>query len=186
MFSLRVRKKESEPLLDMRRTGINIARLRKSKGVTQARLAEVLGVNADAVSNWEDGLSCPDASTLGVLAALLGTSTEELLGSRRAAEIVSDAEAGRAPALDMRELVEVVPLLRAEQADRLAGSVCGAVTPDDVLALAPFLGDAALMRLAERVPQGSFTRESASVLVRFLDEDAAARLMRSLFVKERT
>ncbi len=185
MFSLRVRKKESGPLLDMHRTGANIARLRKSKGATRARLAEVLGISADTVSNWEDGLSCPDASTLGALAALLGTSIEDILGSRRAAEIVSDAEAGRAPALDIRELIEVAPLLRAEQADRLAGSVCGAVTPDDVLALAPFLGDAALMRLAERVPRGAFTRESASALVRFLEEDAAARLMRRLHCEER-
>ncbi len=85
----------------------------------------------------------------------------------------------------MRELTEIAPLLRAEQADRLAGSVSGAVTPDDVLALAPFLGDAALLRLAERVPHGAFTRESASALMRFLDGDAAARLMRRLHGKER-
>lgn len=185
MFSLRVQKKEREPLFDMRRTGINIARLRKSKGVTRARLAEVLGISAETVSNWEDGLSCPDASTLGALAALLGTSTEEILGSRRAAEIVSDAEAGRAPVLDMREFSEIAPLLRAEQADRLAGSVCGAVAPDDVLALAPSLGDAALIRLAERVPQGSFTQKDAAALAAFLDEDAAARLMRRLHGEER-
>lgn len=184
MFSVRVRKKESGPLFDMRRTGANIARLRKSKGVTRARLAEALGISADTVSNWEEGLSSPDASALGALAALLGTSTEYILGSRRAAEIISDAEAGCTPALDIRELIEIAPLLRTEQADRLAGSVSGAVTPDGVLGLAPFLGDAALKRLAERVPQGAFTSEDTAALAGFLDEDAVG-LTRKLSGGER-
>lgn len=54
--------------------------LRKQRALTQATLAEHLGVSAKAVSKWERGLSCPDVSLLGELSRLLGVSVDALLG----------------------------------------------------------------------------------------------------------
>ena len=45
----------------------------------QNELAEKLGVSAQAVSKWENDISCPDISMLPSLAAVLGVSVDALL-----------------------------------------------------------------------------------------------------------
>lgn len=60
--------------------GKRIADLRRQKGMTQEQLANQVGVTAQAVSKWENDLSCPDISVLPRLAEVLGVTTDELLG----------------------------------------------------------------------------------------------------------
>ena len=60
--------------------GKRISELRKNKGMTQEQLAQQVGVTAQAVSKWENDLSCPDISILPQLAEALGVTTDELLG----------------------------------------------------------------------------------------------------------
>ena len=60
--------------------GDRISFLRKLKGLTQAQLAEKLGISAQAVSKWESGLSCPDIMMLVPLADIFNVSTDMLLG----------------------------------------------------------------------------------------------------------
>lgn len=64
---------------------------RKRLGMTQEQLAARMGVSAQAVSKWENDLSCPDISILPELAALFGISVDELLG-KSSAETVRTAE----------------------------------------------------------------------------------------------
>ena len=59
--------------------GSRIAKYRKLKSLTQEGLAEQLGVSSQAVSKWENDLSCPDISLLPKLCAVLGVTTDELL-----------------------------------------------------------------------------------------------------------
>ena len=59
--------------------GKKIAQYRKDKGLTQDELAELLGVSAQAVSKWENDLSCPDILLLPKLAELFDTTVEDLL-----------------------------------------------------------------------------------------------------------
>jgi transcriptional regulator with XRE-family HTH domain len=47
--------------------------------MTQAFVAEALGVSRQTVSNWENGRADPGASNLIVLAKLYGISAGELL-----------------------------------------------------------------------------------------------------------
>lgn len=60
-------------------TGKTIAKLRKDAGLTQASLAEKLGISDKAVSKWERGVSCPDVSLWGRLSVLLDTDIETLI-----------------------------------------------------------------------------------------------------------
>lgn len=68
--------------MEVQTMGKRITALRKEKGMTQEQLAERLGVSAQAVSKWENDVSCPDISVLTELAKTLGVSTDELLGAK--------------------------------------------------------------------------------------------------------
>lgn len=59
--------------------GMLISETRKQKGMTQLELAEKMGVTDKAVSKWERDLSCPDVSSLPLLAEILGLTLDELL-----------------------------------------------------------------------------------------------------------
>ena len=58
-----------------------ITELRKSAGLTQDALAEKLGVTFQAVSKWENALSCPDISLLPRIAEIFDVSIDTLFGS---------------------------------------------------------------------------------------------------------
>jgi len=62
--------------------GKRIAQLRKEKGFTQEELAQQMEVSAQAVSKWENDLTCPDISSLPNLAKLLGVTVDELLSGK--------------------------------------------------------------------------------------------------------
>lgn len=60
-------------------TGQTIKLLREKKGLTQAELAERLGVSAKAVSKWETAKGLPDISLIETLALSLSVSVMELM-----------------------------------------------------------------------------------------------------------
>lgn len=59
--------------------GEYIFKLRTEKGLSQAQLAELLGISDKAVSKWENGLSKPHIETLKKLAVALDTSFDKML-----------------------------------------------------------------------------------------------------------
>ncbi|MCR4750318.1 MAG: helix-turn-helix domain-containing protein [Lachnospiraceae bacterium] len=58
----------------------NIKKLRKEKGLTQERLAEILDVSIGAVSKWESASNTPDIETIAILADFFDVSIDALLG----------------------------------------------------------------------------------------------------------
>ena len=60
-------------------TGATIKVLREKKGLTQAQLAEMLGVSSKAVSKWETARGLPDISLIEPLSRALGVSVPELM-----------------------------------------------------------------------------------------------------------
>ena len=65
--------------MDQLKIGKFISEKRKSKGMTQAQLAEKLGITDRAVSKWETGKSMPDVSLMLELCSLLGITVNDLL-----------------------------------------------------------------------------------------------------------
>ena len=59
----------------------NIKRLRQESQLTQAQLAERLGVSYQAVSRWENETTYPDIELLPAIATLFGVTVDYLLGS---------------------------------------------------------------------------------------------------------
>ncbi len=60
-------------------TGATIKTLREKKGLTQAELADILGVSSKAVSKWETAKGLPDISLIEALANTLSVSVMELM-----------------------------------------------------------------------------------------------------------
>ncbi len=57
-----------------------IASLRKSKGMTQEALANILGVSPQTVSKWETGSTMPDILLLPMIAEVFGITVDALFG----------------------------------------------------------------------------------------------------------
>jgi DNA-binding XRE family transcriptional regulator/desulfoferrodoxin (superoxide reductase-like protein) len=60
-------------------TGNTIKQLREGRKLTQAELAEILGVSSKTISKWETAKGLPDISLLQPLAQALGISVIELM-----------------------------------------------------------------------------------------------------------
>ena len=66
--------------MDQSKIGAYIAVKRKAQDLTQAQLAQKLGVSDKSVSKWERAEASPDTDNLIALARLYGMSLDELLG----------------------------------------------------------------------------------------------------------
>ena len=71
--------------MDQEKIGKFIAACRKERGMTQAVLAEKLGITDRAISKWENGHSLPDAAIMPQLCELLNISLTELFSGERVA-----------------------------------------------------------------------------------------------------
>jgi len=64
-------------------TGTTIRQLREKRNMTQAELAEKIGVSSKTISKWETAKGLPDISLLQPLALALGISVIELMNGEQ-------------------------------------------------------------------------------------------------------
>ena len=69
--------------MDQIKIGKFIAECRKNVNLTQAQLAEKLGITDKAISKWERGIAMPDTSIMLELCDILGISVNELLSGEK-------------------------------------------------------------------------------------------------------
>ena len=62
--------------------GEKIRNARKSLGLTQRQLAELLGISNTSISNWEKGLSRPDADMIQKLCDILRLQPNDIYGTK--------------------------------------------------------------------------------------------------------
>ena len=72
--------------------GNRIKDQRKKTGMSQKKLAELVGVSRQAVTKWETDLSVPSTTNLFALAEILGTSVDVLMDTETDESIRSLAE----------------------------------------------------------------------------------------------
>ena len=76
------------PVIDMVRTGQNIARLRKQAGLSVRDLQDVFGfATPQAIYKWQQGIALPTIDNLVVLAAVLQVRLDDILVTDKAAQI---------------------------------------------------------------------------------------------------
>ena len=76
------------PVIDMVRTGQNIARLRKQAGLSVRDLQDVFGfATPQAIYKWQQGVALPTIDNLVVLAAILQVRLDDILVTDTAAQV---------------------------------------------------------------------------------------------------
>lgn len=90
--------------------GNRITKFRKAKGMTQEELANQLGVSSQAVSKWENDISCPDISLLPKLCRVLGITVDELLTGK-------NDEVKMMPAEQRKPLEQLTMRIKVDSAD---------------------------------------------------------------------
>ena len=76
------------PVIDMVRTGQNIARLRKQAGLSVRDLQDVFGfATPQAIYKWQQGVALPTIDNLVVLAAVLQVRLDDILVTDKAAQV---------------------------------------------------------------------------------------------------
>ena len=67
-----------------------LQRLRRRKGYTQEKLAEILNVSRQAVAKWEAGAACPDILNLVKISHVLNVTVDYLVKDQLCEMIISD------------------------------------------------------------------------------------------------
>ena len=128
--------------MNQEKIGKFIAACRKEKGLTQASLAEMLGITDRAVSKWETGKSMPDASIMLDLCKLLSINVNELLTGEHIT-MENYKEIAETNLIEIRE--------RAEKADK------------NLLKIEIYMGAIVVPVFAIMVTAGSFAAESGNI-----------------------
>lgn len=79
LYSIRIEKGKGVSSMNQQKIGIFISSCRKQKNLTQAQLAEILGVSDKSISRWENGKTMPDISLYESLCKALDIHISELL-----------------------------------------------------------------------------------------------------------
>lgn len=66
-------------MLDIKQFGKRIAFLRRKNGMSQEKLADLLGISSQAISKWENGHTMPDTSLMPVLAQIFQCSVDAII-----------------------------------------------------------------------------------------------------------
>ena len=114
------REMDSMQYKDMKNFGKRLARIRKSRGLTQAELGEKVGVSLRVISYYECESSQPPGPILVDLAKALDVTVDELMGSKQLKE-KSDPKTARLrkrlmkveklPPTDQRAVLKYIDML---------------------------------------------------------------------------
>ena len=85
-----------------------VCALREKNGLTQAEIADKLGVTAAAVSKWENGSSKPRVEVLFKLAEILGVRPDELMAGHYIEENNSETYNIKIPRLSKKAMIAII------------------------------------------------------------------------------
>ena len=68
------------PVIDMKKTGENIKRLREDRGISVREIQEFLGLEGpQAIYHWQNGVAVPSVDNLLAISHLFGVTMNEIL-----------------------------------------------------------------------------------------------------------
>lgn len=115
-------------------TGMFIARKRKELNLTQAQLADRLGISSKSVSKWERGKCMPDYGIVNELCDALGITVSELLDGE-------ENERENLRLYDNDQMIEMLARIQRLESQRITIiAIALIVMGIGLLALSPMLG----------------------------------------------
>lgn len=115
-------------------TGMFIARKRRELNLTQAQLAELLGISSKSVSKWERGKCMPDYGIVNELCDALGITVSELLDGE-------ENERENLRVYDNGQMIEMLARIQRLESQRVTIiAIALIVMGIGLLALSPLLG----------------------------------------------
>ena len=122
------------PSVNQIATGMFIARKRRELNLTQAQLAERLGISSKSVSKWERGKCMPDYSIVNELCDALGITVSELLDGE-------ENERENLRVYDNGQMIEMLARIQRLESQRITIiAIALIVMGIGLLALSPLLG----------------------------------------------
>lgn len=122
------------PIANQIATGMFIARKRKGLNLTQAQLAERLGISSKSISKWERGKCMPDYGIVNELCDALGITVSELLDGE-------ENERENLRMYDNGQIIEMLARVQQLESQRITIiAIALIVTGIGLLALSPRLG----------------------------------------------
>jgi transcriptional regulator with XRE-family HTH domain len=97
--------------------GERLVSLRQQAGLSQTQVAEKLGISQQAYAGWERSTGALRPDDLARLAAVFGTTTDELLGTRPA------ARRGSGPVGKAKAIFDRVSALPRDRQQKILGAV---------------------------------------------------------------
>lgn len=112
----------------MNKFGEFLYTLRKEKGMTQAELAQALGVTNKAVSKWETGEAMPETAQLLPISRIFGVTVDELLAGKRAEKSAGEASDGgeEKEEFDAEDIKNHI-FTRGKEPQTLSEKICGII-----------------------------------------------------------
>ncbi|MBR5317903.1 MAG: helix-turn-helix transcriptional regulator [Lachnospiraceae bacterium] len=109
--------------MDQKKVGSFLKELRKEKGVTQERFAEILGISGRTVSRWETGSNMPDISLLVEIAEFFDVSIPEIINGERKSESMNQEIKEVAESLSDYASVEKETMLKEIRKHSIMGTI---------------------------------------------------------------
>jgi len=119
MVTIQITAKKGTPKMPRSEFGWRLAKLLKTKRITQASVAKSLGIQRASVSDWIHGRSRPSAGNLSRLASLTGETEASLLGVHPGRENASQRRVERLEKHLGAARLDLLADVPAEEIDRL-------------------------------------------------------------------
>lgn len=172
-------------MFNIEKFGLNMARLRKEKNLTQSDVAEILNVTRQAVSKWEKGETFPNITLLNSIAELYDINLENLIKSanlnKHEMNIISEiaksppdeiAEMLLKNKLSSEDILSVAPYLESSVFSIIiAGYEKKGIDISYLQKLSQFINDESIKSLLVDTGFSMFDEELLEKLIPFLNMD---------------
>lgn len=174
-------------MFDITKFGGYLSRLRKNADMTQSELADKLNVTHQAVSRYENGHCFPDISVLVQISEIFDVTLDELINSgeptKGESKILGSVATGNSDIMadEFSDIVSLAPILKPSILAKLSLKFSQqGIDISNIVALAQYLNDEAVVSLLENAEYASLNSELLEAFLPVLDIKAKTKIFEKI------